>query len=44
MRFNREEILNWKSKISIAAWEYALLWTLLWITMIISIIGVFTPI
>lgn len=42
MKFNNEEILNWKSKVGIPAWEYALLWTLLWVTMIISIIGVYT--
>ena len=40
MKFNGEEILSWKEKIKVAAWEYALLWTLVWVSLFISCLGV----
>ena len=33
--------MKWNDEVKVKAWEISLLWTLLWITMTISCLGVF---
>lgn len=31
---------SWKDPVTIALWEYAILWTVIWITLALSIVAV----